>query len=333
MRLISEDNISNTIILTSFFIITLLMVFTGYFFISNQYKTMDLEIKDTKYRLVELRKEQVKREVDAVIDYIDFRKEHHNIESKDDLANLQKQILAWMPTIRFGTPKDNYIFAYQVYNLRGGEEFATMIVNPNRPDLVGRFISDSYTDAAGVAFRKVALEGIRESGDAFVSYLYKKPGAKELNPKITYFKIYEPWGWIIAAGAYLDDIDTLLAQKKDALIKDVRIDIISTILIFLFFSLIANSLAIVLGKQIEGFFNRYRQKVQEQTDELKEFNQTLERRVHEEAVKNKEKEQLLIHKSRFIALGEMVSNIAHQWRQPLSELSVLLMGLKLRYQT
>ncbi|NLM99390.1 MAG: HAMP domain-containing histidine kinase, partial [Campylobacteraceae bacterium] len=42
---------------------------------------------------------------------------------------------------------------------------------------------------------------------------------------------------------------------------------------------------------------------------------------------------LLIHKSRFIALGEMVSNIAHQWRQPLSELSVLLMGLKLRYQT
>lgn len=333
MRLISEDNISNTIILTSFFIITLLMVFTGYFFISNQYKTMDLEIKDTKYRLVELRKEQVKREVDAVIDYIDFRKEHHNIESKDDLANLQKQILAWMPTIRFGTPKDNYIFAYQVYNLRGGEEFATMIVNPNRPDLVGRFISDSYTDAAGVAFRKVALEGIRENGDAFVSYLYKKPGAKELNPKITYFKIYEPWGWIIAAGAYLDDIDTLLAQKKDALVKDVRIDIISTILIFLFFSLIANSLAIVLGKQIEGFFNRYRQKVQEQTDELREFNQTLERRVHEEAVKNKEKEQLLIHKSRFIALGEMVSNIAHQWRQPLSELSVLLMGLKLRYQT
>ena len=162
--------------------------------------------------------------------------------------------------------------------------------------------------------------------------MYKKPGSQTLNPKITYFYHYKPWGWIIAAGAYLDDIDTLLAQKRAALIRDVRIDITSTILIFLLFSLIANSFAIILGKQIEGFFYQYRQEVESKTKQLEEFNQTLEMRVHEEVAKNREQERLMIQKSKFIALGEMISNIAHQWRQPLSELSALLMGLKFRYK-
>jgi signal transduction histidine kinase len=332
MRFLTEDNLSNAIILTSFFIITSLMLFTGYFFISKQYDTMEREIIETKTRLHDLRKEQIVREVEAVVDFIEFKKASYDTMNIKELAKLQDDILKWIPTIRFGTPKDNYIFAYQVYDLRGGEFFAKMIINPNRPDLVGKFISDEYKDAEGVQFRKIALENIRQKGHAFVTYMYKKPGSQTLNPKITYFYHYEPWGWIIAAGAYLDDIDTLLAQKRAALIRDVRIDITSTILIFLLFSLIANSLAIILGKQIEGFFHQYRQEVESKTNQLKEFNQNLEKRVHEEVAKNQEQERLMIQKSKFIALGEMISNIAHQWRQPLSELSALLMGLKFRYK-
>jgi two-component system, NtrC family, C4-dicarboxylate transport sensor histidine kinase DctB len=40
---------------------------------------------------------------------------------------------------------------------------------------------------------------------------------------------------------------------------------------------------------------------------------------------------LQFQKSKFIALGEMISNIAHQWRQPLSELSSILMYIKFKY--
>ena len=61
---------------------------------------------------------------------------------------------------------------------------------------------------------------------------------------------------------------------------------------------------------------------------LQELNNSLELRVKEEIEKNRDKEQLLVQKSRFIALGEMISNIAHQWRQPLSELSSILMSMK-----
>ena len=54
-------------------------------------------------------------------------------------------------------------------------------------------------------------------------------------------------------------------------------------------------------------------------------------KVKDELEKNREKEQLLVQKSKFISLGEMISNIAHQWRQPLSELSSILMFIKFKH--
>ena len=48
-------------------------------------------------------------------------------------------------------------------------------------------------------------------------------------------------------------------------------------------------------------------------------------------VEKQKNEQLLIHQSRLASMGEMVANIAHQWRQPLTHLSYAHMNLKTAY--
>ncbi len=66
--------------------------------------------------------------------------------------------------------------------------------------------------------------------------------------------------------------------------------------------------------------------------ELQELNQKLERRIKEEVEKNRKKDSILIHNSKLAQMGEMMSLIAHQWRQPLSAISATSTGLHVKIE-
>jgi methyl-accepting chemotaxis protein len=74
-------------------------------------------------------------------------------------------------------------------------------------------------------------------------------------------------------------------------------------------------------------------KVTERTHELDELNRTLDLRVRDEIAKRKAQENLLIHQSRLAAMGEMIGAIAHQWRQPLNALSLVLQNITMQHRT
>ena len=75
-----------------------------------------------------------------------------------------------------------------------------------------------------------------------------------------------------------------------------------------------------------------KERVHEQTRELKKLNVNLEKRIEEEVVKNRDKDKALFQQSRLASMGEMIANIAHQWRQPLSELGITLYKMKKIYK-
>jgi PAS domain S-box-containing protein len=52
----------------------------------------------------------------------------------------------------------------------------------------------------------------------------------------------------------------------------------------------------------------------------------------QDITKEKDKDNLIIEQSRYAAMGEMIGNIAHQWRQPLSSISAIATGARLRYK-
>ncbi len=72
--------------------------------------------------------------------------------------------------------------------------------------------------------------------------------------------------------------------------------------------------------------------VEEKTKELKELNKNLEQKIKEAVEENSEKDRILFSQSKMAAMGEMIGNIAHQWRQPLSIISTAASGIQLKIE-
>ncbi len=66
----------------------------------------------------------------------------------------------------------------------------------------------------------------------------------------------------------------------------------------------------------------------EKSDQLLELNLNLRKRVEEETEKRLRNEEMMLQQSRMAAMGEMIGAIAHQWRQPLSALGLILQDLE-----
>jgi signal transduction histidine kinase len=75
----------------------------------------------------------------------------------------------------------------------------------------------------------------------------------------------------------------------------------------------------VLIDKLNKIANKVSQKHQldNLNSQMFELNNNLEKRVKEEIAKNEESSKVLLQQSRLAAMGEMIANIAHQWRQPL----------------
>ena len=86
---------------------------------------------------------------------------------------------------------------------------------------------------------------------------------------------------------------------------------------------------IIIGLLIYGYMRRFPLRaLSELLRNLNQLTQTLEQRVAEEIVKGREKDHLLIQQAKLASMGEMIGNIAHQWRQPLNNIGLLIQDLK-----
>lgn len=78
----------------------------------------------------------------------------------------------------------------------------------SHPTLKGKNISD-VADKNGIRFFHDGVVLAKEKGDGFISYHWTKQGesASKVYPKISYFKNFPDWHWVIATGVYVDEID------------------------------------------------------------------------------------------------------------------------------
>ena len=208
--------------------------------------------------------------------------------------------------------KDKYIAILEVHDLKGGDDFATVLLNSNKPELVGNKTSDKDLDIKGNMYKKDYLTLIKEKGEGFTEYWYKKPSTSLPELKISYIYFQKDWNWIILSGFYYDDLEKEILSMKESVSTYTNSTIKQTLFWVGLLSFFAILVAIIVSLRIDKT--------------IKEYTNAIV--VYED---NKRKqEHLLIQQSKIAAMGEMILNIAHQWRQPLSTISTAATGTKLQ---
>ncbi|WP_238699070.1 HAMP domain-containing sensor histidine kinase [Helicobacter sp. MIT 05-5294] len=91
-------------------------------------------------------------------------------------------------------------------------------------------------------------------------------------------------------------------------------------------------LSFLILRNIKSLHAMSEKKVQEKTKELQNLNNSLQEKIKQEVLESRKKDQIMYQQARLASMGEMIGNIAHQWRQPLNALMLLIQTFKVKSQ-
>jgi methyl-accepting chemotaxis protein len=109
---------------------------------------------------------------------------------------------------------DNY---FSLYDLQ-----YRMVKHPIKPELDGKDLSE-LKDANGTRIVVEIVDAARRAPGQFTDYLWPKPGHDKPIIKVAVGKLYEPWGWVVQSGLYVDDVDAEFQTTMLSLIAGIAV--------------------------------------------------------------------------------------------------------------
>ena len=146
---------------------------------------------------------------------------------------------------------------------------------------------------------------LSKNGGGFITYNYKIIDETTALTKTSYVKALLNWKWIIGKGFFHDYVNKIIEKKSIELNEKFHKKIKNIFIITLILKLILLSISIYISKKLEKKFQDYKMELKKQ-------------------------QHILAQQSKMAAMGEMLGNIAHQWRQPLSVITTVATGMKLQ---
>jgi methyl-accepting chemotaxis protein len=118
-------------------------------------------------------------------------------------AEAKKTALETLRALRYD--KDQYFWV---------NDFAhVMIMHPIKPELEGKDLTQDKDPNGKLLFVEFVKTATSADGGGFVDYFWPKPGSAEAVPKLSYVQGFEPWGWVIGTGIYIDDVDAIFRAQ------------------------------------------------------------------------------------------------------------------------
>ena len=86
-----------------------------------------------------------------------------------------------------------------------------MVMHPIKPELNGTDLTENK-DPNGKALFVEMVTVCKDKGKGFVAYAWPKAGSSKPVPKLSYVELFQPWGWVLGTGIYIDDVNAAMLK-------------------------------------------------------------------------------------------------------------------------
>ena len=126
------------------------------------------------------------------------------------MTRAEARAMATQVLRNFRYAGDNYVWINDMEH--------RMVMHPAKPETEGGSFTDSQDPDGKYLFREF-VNTCRQNGEGAVEYSWPKPGHDQPLPKLSYVKLFEPWGWVVGTGIYVEDLQKeILALNMAALL-------------------------------------------------------------------------------------------------------------------
>ena len=206
--------------------------------------------------------------------------------------NMKKELLEYISNLK--SSENNYFFIL---------DYDKKTLFQKVDNIVDKSFQEFQTKEENKLFDDIF--NLSKNGGGFISYDDKITDSEIPLRKTSYVKGLFSWKWIIGKGFYDDYLNQIIEKKSLELNQKFNEKIKNILLIASVLTLILLFISIYISKLLEKKFQNYKFEINNQ-------------------------EHILSQQSKMAAMGEMLGNIAHQWRQPLSVITTVATGMKLQ---
>ena len=170
-------------------------------------------------------------------------KHQHALQLSGKLSEeqAQQQAIALIRDLRYG--QNEYFWINDL-----GPK---MIMHAAKPELEGKDLG-GMKDPNGLPLFNEMVRIAKTQGAGSLSYSWPKPGASEPVDKVSYIALFEPWGWIIGSGIYIDDMQS---EFRSQATRTLLIAAVIIVLMIILASLIVRSIVRPLAETVSAMGN------------------------------------------------------------------------------
>jgi methyl-accepting chemotaxis protein len=184
--------------------------------------------------------EKIKNQVEIIVSQID------GIKEEVDTGHISEE-------------EGKVIAANVIRNARYGENGyfwvdtldGTNVVLLGKKDVEGTNRINAVDDE-GNKFIQNFIELVNESGEGYSEYYFPKDGGNIPILKRAYVKLYEPFGWIIGTGNYMDDIETYISNEKQIIEDQYKNAIVLLFVVLIVSAIIGYIIALFMSISISS---------------------------------------------------------------------------------